>query len=492
MVRIIKTELEYFKNVQYGEIKYMNYGCVEKNASIEKNDIVGIYGQNGSGKTAMIEALDILRCVLSGLAIEYSEVEWLIDDDKRTKMTTTFFVQKNGKKYKVQYSFGLVKSVSDKSIQIVHEELVYWRRGKTWKTRRAFSFENKYYNTEAILFESPATFESDHLKAFPNMNFLSQANQAQKLAIVCAQKKTSVFFNDLLIATIKNSENEYEEEETIFSDIINSLFDFGRLYFQVVKVNQLGAINNNRVIPVNIHSETGNIIMQGCLPMFMTGHADIDEDMYNQLCHATEAINIALKAIIPNLQIEIQKTSDEINDEGKRIIQIDVYSLRNEKRFLTKYESEGIKRIVSLLNYLIAFYNSPEICLVVDELDAGIFEYLLGEILGVLNQEAKGQLIFTSHNLRILEKLDNTNIVCSTINPNNRYIRLKGIEKNNNKRDFYIRSIVVGGQNEELYDDTDLQSIGYAFRKASRKDAKSKLKFSSQIQELLNKHSEDD
>lgn len=314
-----------------------------------------------------------------------------------------FLCSEKWEKYKVQYSFGLVKSVSDKSIQIVHEELVYWRRGKTWKTRRAFSFENKYYNTEAILFESPATFESDHLKAFPNMNFLSQANQAQKLAIVCAQKKTSVFFNDLLIATIKNSENEYEEEETIFSDIINSLFDFGRLYFQVVKVNQLGAINNNRVIPVNIHSETGNIIMQGCLPMFMTGHADIDEDMYNQLCHATEAINIALKAIIPNLQIEIQKTSDEINDEGKRIIQIDVYSLRNEKRFLTKYESEGIKRIVSLLNYLIAFYNSPEICLVVDELDAGIFEYLLGEILGVLNQEAKGQLIFTSHNLRILE-----------------------------------------------------------------------------------------
>jgi hypothetical protein len=54
-------------------------------------------------------------------------------------------------------------------------------------------------------------------------------------------------------------------------------FDFGRLYFQVIKVNQLGAINDNRVIPVNIHSETGNIIMQGCFPMFMTGHEDIVE-----------------------------------------------------------------------------------------------------------------------------------------------------------------------------------------------------------------------
>lgn len=49
-----------------------------------------------------------------------------------------FLCSEKWEKYKVQYSFGLVKSVSDKSIQIVHEELVYWRRGKTWKTRRAF------------------------------------------------------------------------------------------------------------------------------------------------------------------------------------------------------------------------------------------------------------------------------------------------------------------------------------------------------------------
>ena len=65
------------------------------------------------------------------------------------------------------------------------------------------------------------------------------------------------------------------------------------------------------------------------------------------------------------------------------------YSVRDKKEFLTRYESEGIKRIISLLNYLIALYNYPQICLVVDELDSGIFEYLLGEILSVLNDEAK-------------------------------------------------------------------------------------------------------
>ena len=158
-------------------------------------------------------------------------------------------------------------------------------------------------------------------------------------------------------------------------------------------------------------------------------------------------------------------------------------------KILTKYESEGIKRIISLLNYLIAYYNSEQICLVVDELDSGIFEYLLGELLGVLKDDAKGQLIFTSHNLRILEKLDSNNIICTTTSSQNRYIRLQGIEKNNNKRDFYIRAVVLGGQKEVLYDDTDLQSIEYAFRKARKQGNDVEIALSPEFEELLENYS---
>ena len=52
LVRIIKNELVRFKNVNHGEVRYINYSSVEKAALIQKKDIVGIYGQNGSGKTA--------------------------------------------------------------------------------------------------------------------------------------------------------------------------------------------------------------------------------------------------------------------------------------------------------------------------------------------------------------------------------------------------------------------------------------------------------
>ncbi|MEG2013024.1 MAG: AAA family ATPase [Anaerovoracaceae bacterium] len=196
------------------------------------------------------------------------------------------------------------------------------------------------------------------------------------------------------------------------------------------------------------------------------------------------AINTAMKAIIPNLEIELISCNEEVKPDGK-YIQVEVNSKRDGKIFSTKYESEGIKRIISLLQYLIALYNSPEICLVVDELDSGIYEYLLGEILGVLKEDAKGQLIFTSHNLRILEKLPNKNIVCSTINPKNRYIRLVGVEKNHNRRDFYIRTITLGGQKEELYDESELQAMGYAFRRAGQKEDDVQIEFSDTFSKLL-------
>lgn len=30
LVRIMKTTIENFKNVSFGEVKYMNHGCIEK------------------------------------------------------------------------------------------------------------------------------------------------------------------------------------------------------------------------------------------------------------------------------------------------------------------------------------------------------------------------------------------------------------------------------------------------------------------------------
>ena len=99
------------------------------------------------------------------------------------------------------------------------------------------------------------------------------------------------------------------------------------------------------------------------------------------------------------------------------------------KEIPIRMESEGIIKIISILNALIQAFGSPSICLVIDELDSGIFEYMLGELLDIFKKSAKGQLIFTSHNLRALEMIDKESIMFSTTNPDNRYIHMKNVRK---------------------------------------------------------------
>lgn len=134
-----------------------------------------------------------------------------------------------------------------------------------------------------------------------------------------------------------------------------------------------------------------------------------------------------------------------------------------------RMKSEGMIKIISIFKCIDPGVWNPSICLAVDELDTGIFEYMLGELLDIFNKSAKGQLIFTSRNLRALEMLDKDSIMFSTANPKRRYIRMKNIKSSNNLRDTDLRGITLGGQDEIIYEETYSLRIARAFRKAGRK-----------------------
>ena len=85
-----------------------------------------------------------------------------------------------------------------------------------------------------------------------------------------------------------------------------------------------------------------------------------------------------------------------------------------------------------------------------------------------MQEKAKGQLIFTSHNLRPLEVLENEFLIYTTVNPENRYIKSAYIKNTQNTRLSYLRSIKLGGQKEKLYNETNIYEMELAMRRAGR------------------------
>lgn len=117
---------------------------------------------------------------------------------------------------------------------------------------------------------------------------------------------------------------------------------------------------------------------------------------------------------------------------------------------------------------LIVVYNQPSITVAIDELDSGVFEYLLGELVRIISEKGKGQLIFTSHNLRPLETLDRGFVAFTTTNPNKCYVRMTNVKDSNNLRDYYYRDIMLSENHDNLYEQTKNSEIAFAFREAGK------------------------
>ena len=60
MIRLTAMEIKDIKNVGYGRLEF---------SQGKSGSILGIYGQNGSGKTVVVDCMVLLKCLLSGRRI---------------------------------------------------------------------------------------------------------------------------------------------------------------------------------------------------------------------------------------------------------------------------------------------------------------------------------------------------------------------------------------------------------------------------------------
>ena len=68
IVRLQSIEIKNIKNVKYGKVDISN--TTPKDNSYKSADILGVYGQNGSGKTAIIDVLFFVQQIIMGTSLD--------------------------------------------------------------------------------------------------------------------------------------------------------------------------------------------------------------------------------------------------------------------------------------------------------------------------------------------------------------------------------------------------------------------------------------
>lgn len=452
IIRIEKISISNYKNI--------NNAVVNLTENLDSASIFGLYGQNGSGKTALIESVALLKLLLCGDNLPLSYGESINIDSTIATFKYQIRIKNNDSDLRVFYEVSITKENELYENKSFNNKTEY----KTRVLNEILSFVDlldvNANKTKLIDTRNSDTFTPSIKRKELIGITKDNLNNAIVYKKISEQTSTSFIFSRQMFNMYRNNSTN-----NLYLYILNELNTYANISLFIINTDNMGIIANNQ-IPLYFKIKDEDYIKYGHVIMNINGSVPIKEEYLETIKKVFENMNIVLKQIIPGLTIDVQDLGPDILEDGTSGRAIKLLSNRNGKKIPLKYESEGIKKIVSVLQLLVVVYNKTSITVAIDELDSGIFEYLLGEILKIISLKGKGQLIFTSHNLRPLETLNKNSIGFTTTNSNNRYVRMREVKTNNNLRSCYYRNMVLGGQKEQLYDSTNNAEISLAFKEA--------------------------
>lgn len=450
------------ESITLNNIKNVANGTVSLNAVSDDTfgaSIVGIYGQNGSGKTALISAVELFKDAVSGVSLPNDTFFYIRQQSQTATIKVELLVNFGDRDYNVFYTLTIGKK-DDGKIRILAESVDY--------SSAAFGELPRVNKTKILGIDQP--FNAENLGEciyIPESRIAELATKDKQikqtllvLQALANEKNTSYIFNDKIFDLLIPSFSD-----PIYSRILATLKFYTRMNLFVLNKNSESSFCMN-LLPLSIRLNSDDTITKCDSILVGLGRNMADSGSFQIIKQVINQIDILLGSIIPGLNVDIVQTATQMNEKAEEQIVFELVSNRNGVITPLRYESEGIKKILCILSSLIAMYNNESVFVAIDEMDSGIFEYLLGEILETINKTGKGQLLFTSHNMRPLEVLNSSNIYFTTTNPDNKYIRFTGIKSNNNLRTTLLRTIDLGGQKESVYENTSSYQIGKAFRKA--------------------------
>ena len=311
---------------------------------------------------------------------------------------------------------------------------------KEINSRRKFKNIVKILNSEDLL--SPEIYIENSIKN----NFDILKKSVFKEIEGGAKRFINEFSNlsSYLSLIIKYSNSNEKELISIPKELGLVITEFSKiqkifLNMVIITLEEQALYNLNLLIPMNIHTND----VHGTLAV---NYRDSKGNIYSEkeakiLEDTVKEINSIFSTIIPNSKLSTERKVDRLEGEELKI-GVNIYVEKDGRKLLLDQESTGIIKLVSLLSIILYYIKDKEAIVAIDEFDIHIFEYLLALFLEKISLYAKGQLIFTAHNLLPMEKLDKESIIISTKDEEKgvKYVYLKGASLTTNLRQKYLRS----------------------------------------------------
>lgn len=344
----------------------------------EKYKIKAIYGENGSGKTAIITAVKLLQNLLldknylSDNETQKSLVQIVNKKIKKGFIECEIYVDIDDDKQILDYYVGF--EIKDDDRFYIIEERISEKNGNYSKNAYVPVLAAK--NGSLIKFGNKAMFEFFKEKTqnlLDKQSFLSSVISIKDIEEGMQQTNEMVVLIELML----------------FAFSLNICIDKSDIHTNYRIQQKLQSIdeNNMDVAAVEMIKQIKKEVLSDS-----SGDLMVPKFMFEQYEESIFKLQLFIQIFKPELvKIEIdKKDNDQFYKCNLKMVYED-YTLDQE------FESRGIKKMMDLFYFLDG--ASKGMITFIDELDSNINDVYLDKIIEFFVLYGKGQLCFTSHNL---------------------------------------------------------------------------------------------
>lgn len=399
----------------------------------ETNKFIAIYGENGSGKTNLVELFKFLQQLtvsrmidvkLNMLPKAFFDLKEKMIDSTPIDMQPIWQLSLNLEEYR------MINEKDDTEIEY------------GFKINNKEGFYSIKFNTEIV--EEKLYYLVNKQKGYyfklskNNKNIVKELNK-------------NIFVNEKYNEELKDNIEKYWGKYSFLSLLVFEEKEKNKEYVNNNISTKLFEITN-KLMTMTIHVNKWYLKFKPDNYMKKTVLADlksgtIQKNKINEIKKYENILNIFFSQAYADIK-SVKYVIKEDDEKIKYKLYFNKMIGGNLKSIPIEFESEGTKKIIEEFNSLIGAIMGETV--VIDEIDNGIHDLLMKNIILSIKDEITGQLIITTHNTLLLEILPKECIyILSTDyegNKNINSIREYGItiQKNHNARDLYFKGMFGG------------------------------------------------